>query len=927
MRRLFSILFFLIIINQCFSQTHTITYDVNWRTAHQNMWGPNGTPFDMDTIVNLYDINEHDTTTAGSITQILGGDFGVELTLGYWLRHGVNFTIEGFTTGFVDAYYPTTIDLTFPNNNSFNPGQTITIGSSYTVDPDNYLHSFFPNSGSMSLDLYFGFHINVDANVCVWSCTNIPILNVGVPLDTTNLIHISDSNGIADVTYPWYDPAIGFYMAHDTIIPIVFNNLGGIGLSGVIGIPYVETNHWLDPTTKCVNAKGDSAYMHFDLDIIQFLSAFDSSWAAVLSMLNGHIDLGLGITIDYSLLTAHLVAASYMHQNYNLCPTIWATLDFPQPLDYFVTDPSMAIVDSGSAASIKFKVDNALHVTYPCVAPPSMDIDVKFAMDNTFRNHTWDSVAFTFVLTAFTFVINLPSFPVAPDVCIPEMCLEVPVPCPEDYGSGNCSQTICSSEICMGLTELPQTDQTITIGPLIDLSLPLGYIPITWFDRTWELAGFRPDQGGHGDFDTIVPGTTIIPNPPFETSIDGPNVICYGDTVATITVTVTHGTPPYTYNWSTGQSHTTTATADSIVEGVGSYSCTITDASGCVSTESLTILYINPQLFSTVTGTDIMCHGDSTGQAIVHATGGTPGYTYNWNPYGGHLDTANHLCAGTYIVEIIDAVTCNIFDTIKLIELHPLPPVNFISDKLDGCQPLVVQFNELSPNENQTYSWTFGDGGTDTIKNPQHIYTEYGTYDVSLTVVSVWGCDSTMSKPAMITVYPKPVADFTATPELILATIDSTFTIHFTDNSTFATAWNWNFSDPNSGSGTSILQDPVHSFSNEGLYNVTLIAISNHGCTDTITKRVELIDDRLKYENVFTPNGDGYNDYFEVKNCEKYPENKLIVFDRWGVKIFEKYHYRNDWNADGISDGTYYFIFDPMKTGFNPVHGSVTILR
>jgi gliding motility-associated-like protein len=322
-----------------------------------------------------------------------------------------------------------------------------------------------------------------------------------------------------------------------------------------------------------------------------------------------------------------------------------------------------------------------------------------------------------------------------------------------------------------------------------------------------------------------------------------------------------------------------------------------------------------------------MCHGDSTGQAIVHATGGTPGYTYNWNPYGGHLDTANHLCAGTYIVEIIDAVTCNIFDTIKLIELHPLPPVNFISDVLDGCQPLIVNFSELSPNQNQTYYWTFGDGSNDTIKHPQHIYTEYGTYDVTLTVVSIWGCDSTMFKPAMITVYPKPVADFTASPELILATIDSTFTIQFTDNSTFATSWNWDFVDPASGNGTSSQENPIHSFSHEGKYDVTLIVTSNHGCKDTITKRVELIDDRLKYENVFTPNNDGVNDYFVIKNCEKYPENKLIVFNRWGVKLFEKYHYRNDWDAYGVADGTYFFIFDPGKTGLNPVQGSVTILR
>jgi len=777
--------------------------------------------------------------------------------------------------------------------------------------------------------MYFGFNINVDANVCVWACNLIDILDVGVPLDTTILFEISDTNGVADATYPWYDPNHNppFYFAHDTLIPIVFNNLGGIGLSGIIGIPYVETEHWLDLSDKNLYAKGDSAYMYFNLDILQFLSAFDPQWAAIISQLNGTIDLGMGITIDYSLLTANLIAASYMHQNYKFDPIVWTTLDFPIPMDYYVTDPSQVIVDSGNSNSIKFAVDNDLHITYPCMAPQSMDIDVAFSMDNQFRNHTWDSIAFTFALTAFTFTVNLPSFPIMPDVCIPAMCIEVPVECPPDYGDTNCTQIICSSEICNPPVNTPQLDQSFTIGPLIDISIPLGYVPLTWFDKTWELAGFHPDQGGQGNFDTIVPGATIIPNPPFETEIHGPNVICYGDTVTTITVTVTNGTPPYTYTWSNSQVHTTTSTVDSIIAGVGTYTCTISDLSGCISTESLTILYINPQLFSTINKTDINCAGDSTGQAIVVATGGTPGYTYSWTPYGGVHDTANHLCKGTYIVEIVDAVTCNIFDTITLIELHPLPPVNITSNVIDGCQPLIVNFAETSPEEGQQYFWNFGDSLKDTVKYPIHLYPNYGTYNVWLTVISVWGCDSTMYKPNYITVYPKPIADFSATPEVLKATVDSTFTILFLDNSTWANYWNWNFADPGSGSNdSSTLENVYHSFSKEGIFTVRLIVTTYHGCKDTTTRQVELIDDRLKYSNVFTPNGDGVNDYFEVKNCEKYYDSKLVVFNRWGIKIFERYYYKNDWNAEGIPDGTYYFIFEPGP-GFKIYQGSFQIIR
>ena len=86
------------------------------------------------------------------------------------------------------------------------------------------------------------------------------------------------------------------------------------------------------------------------------------------------------------------------------------------------------------------------------------------------------------------------------------------------------------------------------------------------------------------------------------------------------------------------------------------------------------------------------------------------------------------------------------------------------------------------------------------------------------------------------------------------------------------------------------------------------------------------MDDVLQYENIFTPNNDGYNDYFEIKNIEKYPDNKLTIYDRWGIVVFSAYHYRNTWNAEGVPDGVYYFIFD-SGIGNKPVEGTVTIIR
>lgn len=912
-------------VGKSYAQTHTISYNVDWHTENQDMWGPDGNVFTMDTVINLFDVDEADSTSVGFIENIFGGDFGAALIIDYWLKMGLNFTIDGFSTGSVDVNYPTQIDLTLPDDYSWNPGQTVTIGSDYSVEPGWSLDSHFPTTGSIGFDLYFGFNIDVDATICVWSCTTFDVFEYGVPLDTTVLFSISDTNGVASVTYPWYDPAIGFYFAHDTILPLVFNNLGGIGLSGVITLPYVETTDYMIAGDKCLYAKGDSAYVHLDLDILTFLSAFDPDLAAIIDQLNGTIDLGAGISVDYSLLTMNLLAESYMVQDFSFCPKIYAHLSFPMNLSYTETDPANggALINAGNNDTLVFQVDHDLNITFPCSGPSTYPFGVYFSMDNDFRNHTWDSIAFTFVLTAFTFTLNLPSFPIMPDVCLPDYCLLVPVAC-EDKSPGDpqCFDTLCMTGICTPAVSVNLPDPSYTIGPLIDLSIPLGYIPLTWFDETWELQGFQPNLTGA--FDTIVPGSHITPNPPMTTDIEGPPVICYGDTAALITAIVHHGTPPYTYTWSTGEVNTVNDTTNTITVGVGTYTVTISDVNGCSGTETHTIWYVNPQMFSSLSKLDVNCAGDSTGWIHCLASGGTPGYTYEWEPYGGTQDTASGLCAGLYVVTITDSVECTLQDSITLIELHPLPLVNFTGTPLEGCQPLVVSFNETSPDEGQTYEWHFGDGITDTLADPTHIYDTMGTFDVSLTVVSVYGCDSTMFRPAYVLVHPKPVAEFIFDPATVLATVDPTWTVHFSNQSTYANTWTWDFADGTTVEDQQIL---VHSWAEEGLYNVTLYVTSEYGCLDTVTHVVEIIDDILHLSNVITPNNDGFNDYLEIVNIEKYPNNRLVIYNRWGTVVYEQYHYRNTWKAEGIADGVYYFLFESGKEGDAPIQGTLTIMR
>jgi len=139
---------------------------------------------------------------------------------------------------------------------------------------------------------------------------------------------------------------------------------------------------------------------------------------------------------------------------------------------------------------------------------------------------------------------------------------------------------------------------------------------------------------------------------------------------------------------------------------------------------------------------------------------------------------------------------------------------DFGVDATSGCAPLTVQFTDLSTGTGiDGWSWTFGDGGTSTARNPSHTYAAAGTYDVSLTVSSSsQGCNDTLTRTGYVTVQGATVADFTGSP-------------------TSATSWSWTFGD----GGTSTARNPSHTYTAAGTYTVSLVASGPCG-GDTATR-------------------------------------------------------------------------------------------
>ncbi|PVW13160.1 hypothetical protein DDV96_13715, partial [Marixanthomonas spongiae] len=149
------------------------------------------------------------------------------------------------------------------------------------------------------------------------------------------------------------------------------------------------------------------------------------------------------------------------------------------------------------------------------------------------------------------------------------------------------------------------------------------------------------------------------------------NVSCNGGSDGSATATANGGTSSYTYSWAPSGGNNATATGLQ----AGTYTVTITDANGCVDTDSVTIT--EPTVLNaTITAqTDASCPGGSDGSATVTANGGTTPYSYSWAPSGGNNATATGLSAGTYTVTVTDANGCTVTDSVTLADTDTTPPV------------------------------------------------------------------------------------------------------------------------------------------------------------------------------------------------------------------------------------------------------------
>lgn len=229
-------------------------------------------------------------------------------------------------------------------------------------------------------------------------------------------------------------------------------------------------------------------------------------------------------------------------------------------------------------------------------------------------------------------------------------------------------------------------------------------------------------NGCTGNKSVIITEPVVISN-----TLKVKNISCNGGNDASIEVTPTGGTAPFTYLWS--HNNATTATITGLV--AGTYNVQVKDANNCIKTEQIIITQPNI-LTAAITSKNVSCNGTYTGEAAVNVIGGTTPYTYSWNN-GITTATNTGLRPGTFSVTVTDAKGCTVNASVVITE----PTILIVSTNqtkagCNGATTNSVTATATGGTQPYTYLWSNGF----TTANANNLLP--GTYN--LTVTDATGC-------------------------------------------------------------------------------------------------------------------------------------------------------------------------------------------
>ena len=414
---------------------------------------------------------------------------------------------------------------------------------------------------------------------------------------------------------------------------------------------------------------------------------------------------------------------------------------------------------------------------------------------------------------------------------------------------------------------------------------------------------------------SISSGITIAVNPIPSGSIDSyTDPACFGESTGTITASASGGISPYEFSIDGGSNWNGTGNFTGLA--AGGYTIIVRDANLCSSSGvSITLTGPSEIALSDTTITDLDCNGDSNGSINITVAGGNGPYTFNWTTSDGSGlvstdEDQTGLTGGTYDLTIQDSNGCTKDFSLDVNEPEALQITVTPTDitcygEADGQASVDVTGGTGS------YTYTWSDGQTAAIA------VNLGPGDYAVTVTDENNCSdvavATINEPDAILTDPE------ITLETCPGTNDGAISLNIEGGiGIYTILWSDGAID--------------ESISSIGAGTYTVEITDANMCTFNDTIEVTLIAETcLRIPNLFTPNGDGKNDVWDIESIQLYHNVVIEIYTRWGKLIFRSDNgYQDPW--DGTFKGkelpmdSYHYIID-LGDGSKPIVGSITIVR
>jgi gliding motility-associated-like protein len=397
------------------------------------------------------------------------------------------------------------------------------------------------------------------------------------------------------------------------------------------------------------------------------------------------------------------------------------------------------------------------------------------------------------------------------------------------------------------------------------------------------------------------------PLDPLTAELELTHVTCFGGSNGAINAVASGGTQPYTFHWSTGS-----ASSEIGDLNAGIYSLTVTDFFGNTYLTSDTIVQPDAISFAQVV-TNVSCNGLPNGIIDVTVSGGTPSYIYEWynSEYvlAALTEDISGMPADQYYLQVTDTLGCSGSLSISITQPDILQiemdrtNVN-CAGGATGTGHCTVTGGTLP----YTFQWSNGASTPDITALAAGVYV--------VTVTDAHFCF--MVDSIRITQTDSLNVDFTMVP---VSCIDQ----HDGKATAFASGGNGDYTYLwNNSATTSEIEDLE-----AGLYNISVTDLM--GCSGTGAVTVTKMEiECINIPTCFTPNDDGLNDVWVIKDASLYPEFSLKIYNRWGLIVYEIAGSYEAWDGtfkgEPIPAATYYYFLQ-LSAQSEVRQGTITIVR